>query len=116
MTINNSHYIMYGHARTAKANDGNEYGYFSNIYSNQFGTSMCGSDEIFELTFEPALDLEKDKKEVEYWGWLNNDGELSMIWANYFLFDMCFPNGAEASEAYGGGKRIKLELVNFKNI
>jgi hypothetical protein len=29
---------------------------------------------------------------------------------------MCFPNGAEASEAYGGGKRIKLELVNFKNI
>ena len=116
MTTNNSHYIMYGHARIANAKDGNEYSYFSNIYSNKFGTSMCGSEKIYELTFKPAPDILINKAEVEYWGWLNNKGELSMVWANYFLFDMCFPNGAEASENFGDGRRIKLELVSFKNI
>jgi hypothetical protein len=109
-------YIMYGHLHTAHVKSGKDAMYFTNIYSNAFGTQMCGDDKIYRLTFEPAPDLEKDKAEVEYWGWLNNNGELSMVWANYFLFDMCFPNGAEATEAYGQGKRIKLELINFKNL
>lgn len=108
-------YIMYGHARIAHAKDGNEYPYFNNIYSNAFGTQMCGSDQIYRLTFEPHKNQERDKEEVEYWGWLNNDGELSMVHGNYFLFDMCFPNGAEATEAYGQGKRIKLDLQNFQD-
>lgn len=107
---------MYGHLRNANAKDGNEYPYFSNIYSNAFGTKMCGNDVIYKLTFKSAPDLEKDKAEVEYWGWLDNDDKLSMIWANYFLFDMCFPNGAEASEGFGDGKRIKLDLINFQKI
>jgi len=105
---------MYGHLKTAHAKDGNEYPYFGSIYSNAFGTKMCGDDKIYKLTFEPAVDLEKDKEEeVEYWGWLDNKGELSMVWANYFLFNMCFPNGAEASEGYGEGKRVKLNLLKF---
>jgi hypothetical protein len=106
---------MYGHARIAMAKDGNEYPYFGNIYSNAFGTKMCGDDKIYRLSFEPAPDLEKDKEEVEYWGWLNEKGELSMVYANYFLFDMCFPNGAEASEGFGDGKRVKLNLLNFQD-
>jgi hypothetical protein len=89
--------------------------FFTNIYSNAFGTQMCGSDKIYRLAFAPNADQEKDKEEVEYWGWLDKDGQLSMVWANYFLFDMCFPNGAEATEAYGQGKRIKLELLNFQD-
>src|ERR1035437_6294909 len=105
MISNNMHYIMYGHARVAKTKNGNEYSYFSNIYSNAFGTHMCGDDKIYMLFFQPHTNQERDKEEVEYWGWLNNNGELSMIYANYFLFDMCFPNGAEATEAYGQGKR-----------
>ena len=106
---------MYGHARVAKATDGNEYAYFTNIYSNVFGTEMCGNENVHMLLFQPHANQEIDKEEVEYWGWLNNDGKLSMIWANYFLFDMCFPNGAEASEACGQGKRIKLKLVDYKD-
>jgi hypothetical protein len=113
MTTNNLHYIMYGHLRTTHVKSGKDALYFNNIYSFAFVTSMCGNDKIYKLTFEVAADLEKDKAEVEYWGWLNNKGELSMVWANYFLFDMCFPNGAEATEAYGQGKRVKLELINF---
>jgi len=106
---------MYGHARVAKTKDGNHYAYFNNIYSNAFGTQMCGDEKIYRLTFEPHKNQERDKEEVEYWGWLDNDGQLSMVWANYLLFDMCFPHGAEATEAYGQGKRIKLNLINFQD-
>ncbi|MFA5207457.1 MAG: hypothetical protein WC428_02255 [Candidatus Paceibacterota bacterium] len=115
MITNNPHYIMYGHFRTAKAKDGNEYPYFNNIYNHPFSTEMCGNEKIYHLTFEPHINQERDKEEVEYWGWLDNDSELSMVYANYLLFDMCFPNGAEATEAFGRGKRIKLELTNFKD-
>jgi len=104
---------MYGHLRMTNVKSGNNKMYFGNIYSNDFGTKMCGDGKIYKLSFEPHKNQERDKEEVEYWGWLNNDGELSMVYANYFLFDMCFPNGAEATEEYGQGKRIKLELTNF---
>jgi hypothetical protein len=106
---------MYGHLRTTHVKSGRDAMYFTNIYSNAFGTKMCGDDKIYKLAFEPAPDILIDKAEVEYWGWLNNKGELSMIWANYFLFDMCFPNGAEASENFGDGKRVKLNLINFQD-
>jgi hypothetical protein len=106
---------MYAHARTTHVKSDKDALYFNNIYSNAFGTKMCGDDEIYKLTFELAPDLERDKEEVEYWGWLNNKGELSMVYANYFLFDMCFPNGAEASEGFGDGKRVKLNLLNFQD-
>jgi hypothetical protein len=106
-------YIQYAHMSTATLKSGKKAVYFKNIYSGDFGTKMCGDDKIYKLTFVPHINQERDKEEVEYWGWLNNEGELSMVYANYFLFDMCFPNGAEATEAFGRGKRIKLELINF---
>jgi hypothetical protein len=107
---------MYGHAKATNVKSGDNKIYFRNIYSTMFGTEMCGDSPIYQLTFEPHKNQEKDKEEVEYWGWLNNENELSMVWADYFLFDMCFPNGAEATESYGQGKRIKLELINFKKL
>lgn len=113
MITNNPHYIMYGHLRTANLKSGEEAMYFNNIYNNAFSTQMCGNNKIYKLAFEPAPNLEINKTEVEYWGWLNNKGELSMVHANYFLFDMCFPNGAKATEEYGQGKRVKLILINF---
>ena len=115
MITNNHHYIMYGHLHTTHVKSGRDAIYFTNIYSNAFGTQMCGDERIYKLTFEPAPDILIDRAEVEYWGWLNNKDELSMVWANYFLFDMCFPNGAEASETFGQGKRIKLNLINFQD-
>jgi len=55
-------------------------------------------------------------KDVEYWGWISRDkpDHISMIYAAYFLFDMCFPAGAAASERRGQGKCVNLTIEEIK--
>lgn len=52
-------------------------------------------------------------READYWGWINADeDELStMLFAQRFLLDMCFPTGIAGSEEAGRGKAYRLEIV-----
>ena len=102
--------IFYGHKR--QTNDGLPY--FDAIYSSPFGTKLCGDGEIYELTFEILKDKEKDKAPIEYWGWLDLDNRISMVFPKYFLFNMCFPGGAKKAEELEEGKRVKLGLTAEK--
>lgn len=90
--------------------------YYDAIYSSPFGTKMHGAGEIYELTFIIMDDKEisKEQNTVEYWGWLTDDNRVSMVFPAYFLFNMCFPNGAKKTEEFGDGERVKLELVDEK--
>ena len=100
----------YGHKQVNK--DGEEY--FNAIYSNPFGTKMHGVGDIYELTFVISDNKEKDKEPIEYWGWKTNDNKVSMIFPAYFLFNMCFPNGAIQAEKAEEGERVKLMLVGVQ--
>ena len=51
---------------------------------------------------------------ADYWGWYdNNTKKFSMIYAQHFLLEMCFPYGTKASEEFGKGKAYRLEIVNI---
>ena len=73
---------------------------------------MHGSGEIYQLRFTISEDKKiTDRKAIEYWGWKDDSGKISMIFPAYFLFDMCFPEGAKKTEEDGDGERVKLILV-----
>ena len=52
------------------------------------------------------------KEDADYWGWLSKGSdELSMIYAQWFLVDMCFPAGIKGTEEAGQGKAYRLEVI-----
>ena len=94
-------------------------------YYHHFGihaslASMYGDDpaDIQTLTMKPAKDQSLPQKdsgdiEVDYWGWYDaKRDEFTMIYAQRFLLDMCFPAGIKETENGGGGKAYRLEIVN----
>ncbi len=49
---------------------------------------------------------------ADYWGWLDKeDGDMSMIYAQRFLLDMCFPAGIGGTEDAGQGKAYRLNVI-----
>jgi len=95
--------------------------YGKNNY-NHFGiraelASLYGDDpeDIVTLKLKVSDDQtipETHKKEADYWGWYDNDRkEFTMIHAQRFLLNMCFPNGMEASEGVNQGKGYRLEII-----
>jgi hypothetical protein len=105
-------YTQYAHLTTN--NNGEDY--FTHIYGDLMGTRMCGDHPIFEITLEVDGNQEKNIGDIEYWGWINGNGSLTMVFAAYFLFNMCFPYGVEASEKDGKGIAVKFKIVNSKLI
>ena len=54
----------------------------------------------------------KGDKELDYWGWISkeNPNYVSMIWACFMQFDMCFTAGAEAAEKSGRGECVNMTV------
>ena len=47
----------------------------------------------------------------EYWGWLSTGSERpDMIYRREVLFRVCFPYGAEAEQAAGRGRIVRLSV------
>lgn len=84
------------------------------IYGNK-------EEEIVEL--ELVISKNQDRPEhktgsfdeADYWAWLE-DGKTGyyLIYPQYFLLNMCFPNGIKASEDVGQGKAMRVEIKNIK--
>jgi len=47
----------------------------------------------------------------DYWGWVFRN-EVSMIYPQRFLLDMCFPSGISGAEEHGEGKAFRFEIIN----
>jgi hypothetical protein len=63
---------------------------------------------------DPKL-KENDPSKADYWGWYDTETQAfstSLIWAAYFLLNMCFTYGIKASEEKGQGKAYRLEIVS----
>jgi len=70
--------------------------------------------EIFKLKISDDQTIPPPNSkylEVDYWGWLDTDNKLSMIYGQRFLLDMCFPAGIVKTENVGQGKAYRLEIV-----
>lgn len=78
-------------------------------------------EDIVEIEFKISTDQTKpeannNNMNPDYWGWYDNDKQAfsMMIFAQYFLLNMCFPYGIKASEEHGEGKAYRLEIQNIK--
>jgi len=97
----------------------------SGKYYQHFGirkelVSLYGdnAEDIVEVELKISTDQsvpEGTTEGADYWGWYDKDkGFGQMIYAQYFLLNMCFPYGIKASEERGQGKAYRLEIVNVK--
>lgn len=82
--------------------------------------SMYGvkESEVQDLKFKISVDQERRNtkgqqvKEKDYWGWYDfKQQRFSLIYPAYFLLNMCFPNGIEASEEASQGKAYRLYIL-----
>ena len=81
--------------------------------------SMYGDnvDDIITLNLKISDDQSipapnSEHEDADYWGWLATDSDvLSMIYAQRFLVDMCFPAGIKGTEETGQGKAYRLEII-----
>ena len=80
--------------------------YYQNIYSSILQVQMCidKSELIFKIDVREA----KENEETLYYGWLENDGKITMIYEHILKFEVCFPYSYKAEEKKGKGKMIKV--------
>jgi len=103
---------------------------WSETYYNHFGihpsiASMYGDkpEDIETLTLKISEDQsipEPNSKcdDADYWGWYDSEKKRfsSMIYAQRFILDICFPAGIKGSEKAGKGKAYRLDIIKGGNI
>ena len=77
-------------------------------------------EDIINVEFKISENQEIPKNDnslnPDYWGWYDyNDNKFDLIYAKYFLFDMCFHYGIKAEEDVGRGKAYRLEILENKD-
>jgi hypothetical protein len=75
-------------------------------------------EEIVEVLMGIAEDQTRPEpnnhpEEADYWGWIATGEEepTTLLYAQYFLLNMCFPYGIKASEEKGQGKAYRLKII-----
>jgi len=60
---------------------------------------------------------ETHMKEADYWGWFDAEKNefTTIVYAQRFLLEMCFPYGIKATEDDGQGKAYRLEIVETRD-
>ena len=61
---------------------------------------------------EEATEVDEDT----YWGWMDNDGDISVVYPLLKLVNMCFPYGADAEENAGRGRVIRVSITEIRKV
>ena len=70
--------------------------------------------EIADEQTVPEANPIKGYTEADYWGWFNfKDKRFVFIYAQYFLLNMCFPAGIQATDKQGEGKAYRLIVTKI---
>lgn len=82
--------------------------YFVHIFPSELQVRMCipESGAVYKIDVREAGRHE----DTPYYGWLEPDGNISMVFPSLILLSVCFPYGIEAAEEYGHGKAIKVVI------
>ena len=91
---------------TRKFHEIDKINYYQNIYPSILQVQMCidKSEIIYKIDVREA----KENEETPYYGWLENNDNITMICEHILKFKVCFPYGYEAAEKRGQGKMIKV--------
>lgn len=91
---------------TRKFHEIDKVNYYQNIYPSILQVQMCidKSELIFKIDVREA----KENEKTPYYGWLENDGRITMIYEHILKFKVCFPYGYKAEQKRGKGKMIKV--------
>ena len=55
-------------------------------------------------------------EEADYWVWCDEKHKFTtMLYAQRFLLDMCFPAGIKGAEDAGQGKAYRVEIVETRD-
>lgn len=97
-------------SKSLKGDDGIIY--YNHIYPSIGQVRMCikSTDPVYEVEVREA----KSTEDTPYWGWMNNNKEISMIYPRLFLLSMCFSHGVEAEEKVRHGRKIKVAIGEIK--
>ena len=85
---------------------------FIDIYPSTIQVSMC----IEPGTPVYPVDVAETDNPTEdsYWAWKDPDGDIGLVFHQFFLMDMCFPDGSAAEERAGRGKVIRVNVKEIK--
>ncbi len=85
---------------------------FANVYGRKEEDIINVKCTITDTTIYNRNKNRDADTEVNYWGWISKGKEdrISMIYSCWLLFDICFPAGAEATENFGDGKCVNLNV------
>lgn len=95
-------------------------GYYKHFGIHELTCSLFGDkpEDIIEIEMETDDDqtlppANSGSMITDYWGWYDfNEQDFTMIYAQRFLLDMCFPSGIKASEGVGQGKAYRLKVID----
>lgn len=93
----------------------NEEGtYYSDIHPSIMQVNMC--IEPHEPIYTIDVTEETEITDDSYWGWMDPDGSINMIYPAFVLMDMCFPYGSAAEEITGRGKVIRVKIEEIREV
>jgi hypothetical protein len=97
-----------------------EYGkYFDHFGIHESTVSLYGKEVNDIIKVEVSIAKEQNVENIneggpDYWGWYDNEDEtFSLIYAQRFLLNMCFPYGIDASVDAGQGKDYRLNITQI---
>jgi len=90
--------------------DGKEY--YTNIFSHEKSVRMCTntSEKIFKIDVREA----KNDEQTPYVGWLDSEDNISFIFPNLVLLEVCFPYGTKPEIICGRGRIVKVIIEEEK--
>ena len=87
-------------------------GYFHDIYGSVMQVKMCGDESVFKAEARVA----ENGEEPTHYGWLDNEGDIVMIYPEKFKVEMCFPYGPEVAEKAGDGKLVGVIISDIEEV
>ena len=86
--------------------------YYDNIFQSIMQVKMCV--EADEPIYEIEVTEDPNPDEDSYWGWMENDGTIGMVYPVEFLLEMCFPDGCAHEEQKGRGRKIRVATTEIE--
>ena len=100
--------------KISAVNEGRYYKHFG-IHEKTACLYGVSVDQIEQITMIVSDDQDRPGDdytplEPDYWGWVDEKEELTFVYSQFFLLNMCFPSGIDMAEKIGRGKAYRLEI------
>lgn len=104
---------MINYATKHLRHDGNGM-YYANIYPTIGQVRMCcePSTPIYKIDLTETTSPMEDS----YYGWSDTYDKICLVYPEFFLTDMCFPDGAHAEAEKDRGRIIRVDIREIKRV